>query len=202
MNVHVHHEFTYTTTPLYVAPNNKEIDGSIPDDRRCRTAQSGTHDYGWNSSQGESEQVSHTWETNAKVADQLLGLEVGVSHSNSWSWACSTSTGTSHTAHITYTSPEGEYGYHDIEWALSGNQYDGTEVALHWCNEHTPRHLMDTVDLGSKTDKRRSRDPIVSAGEWHDWDKACLVSRDGCGEADMCCDGSDCTKSGCDHNCE
>jgi len=198
--VSAYQEFTYTTTPLYIPPNNKDTDGSIVDERRCQTQHTAEHHYTWYSSQGESTQISHSWTTSLKIAEELLGLEAGIEHTNGWSWACNTGTGESHTDDIEYTTPEGEYGYHELQWALSGNQYDGTEVEKHYCSDHTPGHLMSTHDHGAKTDKRKSRNPITSAGPWHNWAKDCDTERAGCGTDNMYCDGTSCTTVGCCHN--
>jgi hypothetical protein len=193
--------YIWTSTPLWVPPDNKDVDGQISDDRRCMDEHEGTHIESWNKSEDRSVQMAHSWGTTYGTATNVLGLGTLTctsNHTNSWSWACHTSHGSSASDNVDYTTPEGEDGHHDIEWSCSGTQYDGTEFREYWY-PNTSGTLCHFVNLGSKTDKKQSRSVVVTAGDWHCDDASCY---DGCDEDDMYCNGCSCTEPGCDHNPE
>jgi hypothetical protein len=194
-------KFVYTATPAYTPPNNIMYDGTICDDRRCQSAHSGQISLNWNSSHCNSVQATHTWGVKFPIAQNLIpGLEANCS--NSSTWACSTTTGTSRTDNISYTTPYGEQGNHDIEWTLAGTVYSGTEIENHY--QTNTSNLKHWINLGGQTVTPCTRSVNQSAGPWHCQDMTCRTDRGGCGTPGMKCDGTNCSAwingCPCDHN--
>lgn len=197
-------KFVYTTTyPWATYPEcYEESDKTIPDDRLCRSENSGTESIGFKVSEGYSQQYAHSWTTTMGIA-VTTGLEISGSCTNGSSWGCSLTTEESETRNVAYETPKGELGHHKVAWEVSGYHnegelYQGTYLEGPPSSASTLAHdsQLTCID-GSAVTENKWRSIYASAGDWVSLSKECKASRGGCGLDDVCCDYDNGSGEGC-----
>jgi hypothetical protein len=112
---------------------------------------------------------------------------------------CNETLGTGEAWDVSFVTPYGEYGYHDIEWYCTGIEHEGlwTLEAFHAAGKTDKCWICSEIINYDAVAKRKERVPIATAGDWHCDSTSC---DDGCDWEDQKCDGCrSCDNPACDH---